>query len=197
MRTLFALIAIALSIAGSASAQELTQSQRTMLVSQMRDGMTLPAFVAANTHIFRAADINMDGRVTLADMRLQEEKWPHATWRPRIEEIFRHDTNFDGVVTREEAYAHQQFNYQRNAYLFGAAFDLAMVDKRAADVMVADTNGDGKVEWLEAVEFVKFAPVPPITTNGYHSFMIALLEIADGPHGLTLGRVDKQDSQIN
>jgi hypothetical protein len=170
-----------------APAQELSQAQSAILLSRMQVGMGLPAYITAGSEMFRALDIDMDGRVTLADKERQEEEWPKAIWRPRLEEILRHDLNFDGVITRDEVFAYETHNAKHLEYTIGLrAADNAAVD-RAVKIMLADCNGDGKIEWNEIITHVKELPVVPVSQgNAMWRVMDAILSLAGSdPSGLS------------
>lgn len=165
--------------AGEAPAQAVSSEQKAVLVGGMQAGMRLPAYLAAGGGIFRAIDIDMDGRITEADRKLQEDGWPDGVWRPRLEEILRHDLNFDGIVTQDEAFAYEDRHAKRRAYMLGIQADDTSAQRRAADVMLADRNGDGRIEWDESFAHVRSTPVMPVAEgNAMRRVMDAIFSLA-------------------
>jgi Ca2+-binding EF-hand superfamily protein len=165
--------------------------------------------VAPDTHLrvfindarrqFRGSDIDMNGTVSQADARIQDETWPKAVWRPVLEELLRHDLDFDGVVTRDEILMGVSRRIRRNVYIFPSGDSEASSKQRIEQDVVrlarADRNGDGRIEWDEMLAFARQTPVPPNSVGGLTmSTILSMDENRDG--SVTREEFDKAIERI-
>jgi hypothetical protein len=122
----FCIAVVAWSLAAplvAAVAQQAPLDPAAYFISGVAPGTRLRVFMNDARQQFRGSDIDMDGTVSQADARIQDETWPHAVWRPVLEELARYDLDFDGVVTRDEILMGVSRRIQRNAYIFAIGGD--------------------------------------------------------------------------
>jgi hypothetical protein len=139
---------------------------------------------------FRGSDIDIDGTVSQADARIQDETWPTGVWRPLLEELARYDLDFDGIVTRDEILMGVSRRIRRHAYIFPSGGDSEeSLERRIEQDVVrlarADRNGDGRIEWDEMLAFARQTPVPPNSVGG--SIMSTILSMDENRDGSATG----------
>lgn len=186
-------------VAAVATAQQAPPHPETYFTSGIVPGTPLRAFIAHARQQFRGSDIDMDGTVSPADARIQEETWPSGIWRPVLEELARHDLDFDGVVTRDEILMGVSRRIRRNAYIFSSSDSEETLKQRieedVARLARADRNGDGRIEWDEMLAFARQTPVPPNGVGG--SIMNTILSLdEDGDGSVTSEEFDRAIERI-
>jgi Ca2+-binding EF-hand superfamily protein len=172
-------------VAAVAAAQQAPPDPGAYFTSGVAPGTHLRVFINDARQQFRGSDIDMDGTVSQADARIQDETWPKAVWRPVLEELARYDLDFDGIVTRDEILMGVSRRIRRNAYIFPSGDSEESLKQRIEQDVVrlarADRNGDGRIAWDEMLAFARQTPVPPNSVGGsIMSTILAMDEDRDG-----------------
>lgn len=170
----------------AAVAQQAPLDPAAYFISGVAPGTRLQGVISHARQQFRGSDIDMDGTVSQADARIQDETWPTGVWRPVLEELARYDLDFDGIVTRDEILMGVSRRIRRHAYIFPSGGDSEETLKQRIEQDVvrlarADRNGDGRIEWDEMLAFARQTPVPPNSVGG--SIMSTILSMDENRDG--------------
>jgi len=187
----FCIAVVAWSLAAplvAAVAQQAPLDPATYFISfsGVAPGTHLQVFIDHARQQFRGSDIDMDGTVSQADARIQDETWPTGVWRPVLEELARYDLDFDGIVTRDEILMGVSRRIRRHAYIFPSGGDSEeslkqRIEQDVVRLARADRNGDGRIEWDEMLAFARQTPVPPNSVGG--SIMSTILSMDENHDG--------------
>ena len=184
--------AAALLISSTAHAQQAAPEPRRNNAFEARlSGMTLPglqlrAFLdQAKRAFFPITDMDLDGKISTVDLEQERAQNANGSRVGFVAQLLRHDTNFDGTVTKDEVVRFETLYIRRHALGDRAAMAedsiRQRIDEAVASNMQADLNGDGRIEWKEMLESGR-----PQTTraNGpmedLYRIMFTLDENADG-----------------
>ncbi len=187
-------------VAAVAAAQQAPPDPAAYFTSGVAPGTRLGIFINDARQQFRGSDIDMDGTVSEADARIQNETWPHAVWRPVLEELARYDLDFDGIVTRDEIHMGVSRRVRRNAYILSPTGNSEeslkqRIEQDVVRLARADRNGDGRIEWDEMLAFARQTPVPPNSVGG--SIMSTILSMDENRDGsVTLDEFDRAIERI-
>lgn len=149
-------------------------------------GMQLMTFLdQAKRAFFPVADADLDGKLSASDLELERAQNANGNRVGFFAQLLRHDTNYDGIVTRDEVVRFETLYIRRHALGDRAAMAEETIRQRIDEAvtrhMRADLNGDGRIEWKEMLESGR-----PQTTraNGpmeeLYRIMFTLDENADG-----------------
>jgi hypothetical protein len=104
---------------------------------------------ARSMYLFR--DANRDGKLSEADFEQRRRAAVAATRRNVMSQLLRHDDNADGVVTRDEIVLGET---RSRARLRGDKDMInRFIEQAVTSQMEADSNGDGRIESEEMLEF--------------------------------------------
>jgi Ca2+-binding EF-hand superfamily protein len=126
--------------------------------------VTLDQYLRMLRSVFRRADADGDGVVSAADSTLHVRVQSAADRAMSASEIMVADLNGDGVVTETELRdkmgydARMSSNALSNPDRPRDAEAEQRIDKRVADIMLADTDKDGRITWSEAIAYFGATP---------------------------------------
>lgn len=110
----------------------------------------------AKRAFFPIADADLDGKISGADLEQERAHNANGHRVGFVAQLLRHDTNYDGIVTRDEVVRFETLYIRRHALGDRAATAEESVrqriDEAVARHMRADLNRDGRIEWREMVE---------------------------------------------
>lgn len=152
---LCAVAACALSL--NASAPALSAAARDYasippaLVKKIHAGVTREQFISSVMQELRQIDKNVDGLTAaeIEDTVMLSEAQARAN---ALQRIYRQDLNNDGRVTRAEVEHVTQNNDYGNRILENPQYQKAR-ERQVDELMKADTNGDGSIDFNEARSF--------------------------------------------
>jgi len=185
MRNLLPMVVLAAVLASvnGAAAQLAPRAIDTALGNIISPGMTLQVYLDRRRTEFRRMDMDGDGAITAADQDLDRARASAGNRAMTVKNILQFDLDGDGVVTRAEV-----------ADAFDAKLAMMPVDRsrpefkqqfdtQIASQMVADMNGDGRID---GPEMLAFARQTVAAGSAYTSGMIAVaLALDDDGDGKT------------
>lgn len=159
---MFGAACLALAVALPAMAQ--TSQQPTpprALSSRISPGSTLERYLETVPNVFQELDADANGVLNADDVVLQEAVTSANSRMQFAVQIMSADLNGDGVVTENEL--RQKFRYDRrmraNRQTPSSSRNLeSEIERQIRDFMMADADRDGRVTWLETLEFTKTRP---------------------------------------
>jgi Ca2+-binding EF-hand superfamily protein len=180
MLPMLVLAAVLASVNGAAA--QLTQRAiDTALVQIVLPGMTLQVYLDRRRIEFRRMDTDGDGAITAADQELDRAGASAGNRAMFVKNILQFDLDGDGVVTRAEV-----------ADAFDAKLAMMPVDRSRPDFkqqfdaqvarqMLADSNGDGRIDGPEMLAFARqTASAGPAYTNGMIAAALSFDDDGDG-----------------
>jgi Ca2+-binding EF-hand superfamily protein len=122
-------------------------------------GMALSLYRTQMVAMFRMADANGDGVISLADIELLKTQSEAGLRASTISELLRYDLDGDGVVTREEIVEVETRQGRSARGSVGAGHTTVphqkSIDEAVTRRMQADINGDGRIEWPEMLAYAR------------------------------------------
>lgn len=155
------LAAVAMTLlAGSSCAQPApapAASAESLLGRSMRPGERLAQYLDARRREFRVFDVDGDGAITDADLKLQLQIDEAAARATALQSLLQFDLDGDGVITRAEVEAClagsllNTLAAQNGGEVSMAGQFQSYVDK----AMAPDANGDGRIDSAEMLAYGK------------------------------------------
>lgn len=120
------------------------------LVKKIHAGLTREQFISSVMQELRQIDKNVDGLTAaeIDDVVMVGEAQSRAN---ALQRVYRQDLNNDGRVTRAEVERVMQNNDYNNRMFENPQYQKAR-DRQVDEMMKADTNGDGAIDFNEARE---------------------------------------------
>jgi Ca2+-binding EF-hand superfamily protein len=174
------------------------------LAGWMSANITLDRYLQGLRTQFRQADADANGEISAADIALHDAVTGAMMRGMDALNIMNADLDGDGTVTEDELRQKLRYNESMRDASRSAAATAAVppssspssadqsVEQEAARLMAADTNKDGRITWLEAIEFTKARPnYLQTAASGHGPAVRQLLALAPaGKDVVTLANVE-------
>lgn len=121
--------------------------------------VTLDQYLLMLRSVFRRADANGDGVVSTADSKLHVAIQSAVDRAMYASNVMVADLNGDGVVTEAELRQKMDYDERMSSNALSNpdqpldAEAVRRINKRVADIMLADTDKDGRITWSEAIAY--------------------------------------------
>jgi Ca2+-binding EF-hand superfamily protein len=156
-----ALLAMTLAapVAGAQPILVPTTSAELLFGRSTRSGETLAQYLETRRGEFRAFDVDGDGAVTDADLKLQRQINEAGARAMALPTLLQLDLNGDGVITREEVEAFFTGNLivalfaQKSGEL--SAVERQKLQAGVDQAMAPDTNLDGRIDAAEMLVYAE------------------------------------------
>jgi hypothetical protein len=133
-----------------ALAQSQSASPRAALLgTRMHEGLTLERLLAALKADFRQMALQGGDSLNPADVQMQETIAAAALHALSAGQTMRMDIDGDGFIVEEEVRTVLKYERGRAVAEMNVDFD-DYLKKAIPPEMAMDTNGDGRIEWMEA-----------------------------------------------
>jgi hypothetical protein len=126
-----------------------TASAESLFGRSTRPGETLAQYLDTRRGEFRAFDVDGDGAITDADLKLQRQIFEAGARAVALHALLQCDFDGDGVVTRAEV--EQFFVGNPVVAIFTSSREITDADRQQLRVTIGklmepDTNGDGRID---------------------------------------------------
>jgi Ca2+-binding EF-hand superfamily protein len=173
--------------------QEQEQPVNAFLLGRLQGGATLERYLEALRSEFTRADADNNGKIDAADIETHAAMMAASLRLMHAMQIMGADLNGDGVVTADEL--RRKFRYDRRNFASqnrpGAPSVDEQVEQQVERLMKADLDKDGKITWLEAIEYAKSQPGYARTLEtGIGASAHQILELAPGKPAVTRAEME-------
>src|SRR5262249_18994759 len=148
--------------------------------------MRLVEYLEQARHLFRMSDLDGDGEISAAHLRLNERMAAAQMRANALSQFLPYDLGGDGVGTPEEI-AEVEPMHARMRMPHGPALSEELIQKGIANIvaqhMRADTNGDGRIDLSEMLAAAQQRP--GATANPFAPVMRLLLSLDEDGDGKT------------
>jgi Ca2+-binding EF-hand superfamily protein len=160
MKKRFMFVALAFAAAAGFAHAQTPNPPNTFLLGKLQGGATLERYLQAVRAEFSRLDADGDGKLDAADLE-SHAAIARATIRTSFAmQIMSADLDGDGAVTADEM--RRKLHYDRRNQPTpnrpGAPSIEQQIEEQVQKWLQADTDKDGKVTWLEAIEAAKQQP---------------------------------------
>ena len=132
-------------------------SAESLFGRSTRPGETLAQYLEARRGEFRGFDVDGDGAITDADLKLQRQIHEAGARATALNSLLQFDSDGDGVITRAEVETFisgslPMILFSQNAGQVTAA-ERQQIQAAVDQAMVPDTNGDGRIDSAEMLAY--------------------------------------------